>query len=346
MRVRGRWGYSLAALWRAHLARFLLNLPSMNATIRRLQEDPALRGVCGFTATLPHRTTFNRFAARLSEHQDLVDEALATLTDQLQQALPGFGEKVAVDGAVIRAYSNPDRALRSDPDASWTAKSHPQPKGGREWFFGYKEHALVDATYGIPIVRFATMASRTDFHELPNLMNKAAMTHQWFAPTHVIADQGYVSEANHRAIMARGAVPVIPIRRVPAIRRQGICGDYGTPTCFGNIPMEYLRSDPERGHLYRCRSEGCNLRDRSGVAHCRDQLWEKRPDNPRLAGPISRDSIEWRDLYGLRQAIERMFKSLKQSRSLQAHCVRGLRRVGLHAAMSVLAFQATALFRL
>ena len=60
---------------------------------------------------------------------------------------------------------------------------------------------------------------------------------------------------------------------------------------------------------------------------------------------MRRDSQEWKDLYVKRQAIERVFKSLKESRRLNRHCVRGLRQVTLHALMSVLTFQATALVR-
>ena len=54
-------------------------------------------------------------------------------------------------------------------------------------------------------------------------------------------------------------------------------------------------------------------------------------------------SAAFKALYRLRYAVERIFKSLKESRRLERHCVRGLQRVALHAAMSTLAFQATAL---
>ena len=107
--------------------------------------------------------------------------------------------------------------------------------------------------------------------------------------------------------------------------------------------MEYVRTDPEKGHLYRCRADGCHLRDRKGVAYCQDELWEDRTDNPPLVGPVRRGSPEWKDLYGKRQAVERLFKSLKESRRLEAHHVRGLRRISLHATMAVLTYQATAL---
>ena len=68
-----------------------------------------------------------------------------------------------------------------------------------------------------------------------------------------------------------------------------------------------------------------------------------RADSPRAHGPIREGSAEWKELYGKRQAVERVFKSLKESRRLERHCVRGLRQIALHATMSLLAFQATAL---
>ena len=64
-----------------------------------------------------------------------------------------------------------------------------------------------------------------------------------------------------------------------------------------------------------------------------------------MFGAVRRDSLEWKALYRQRQAIERAFKSMKESRRLERHCVRGLRQIRLHAMMSVLAHQATALVR-
>ena len=95
----------------------------------------------------------------------------------------------------------------------------------------------------------------------------------------------------------------------------------------------------------RCR--GCHLAGpmRGGVIHCDSQVWEDPARNIRLFGVVRRDSQEWKDLYTKRQAIERVFKSMKESRRLERHCVRGLRQITLHAAMSALAFQATALVK-
>ena len=343
-RWNGRPGYSLNALWRAYAASFILNHRNTNALIRRLQEDPGLRQICGFTQ-LPHRSTFNRFIKRLSEHQDMVEECLSGLTDQLAELLPGFGEKVAVDSTVVHTYSNPRRKHISDSEASWTAKT--DTRGEREWHFGYKFHALADATYGIPITGYTTTAKRSDFHELAPLLSRAAQTHDWFRPGYVMADKGYDSEANHQDILSRGSIPIIAIRQSSGgggKLHDGIYNNNGAPTCLGQVSMEYVRSDPEKGDLYRCPQAGCSLKDRRGVRHCQDTVWERPPAKPnRLFGLVRRGSAEWKNLYGLRQGIERIFKSLKQSRRLEAHCLRGLQQISLHATMSVLTFQATAL---
>ena len=110
--------------------------------------------------------------------------------------------------------------------------------------------------------------------------------------------------------------------------------------------MEYVKSDPELGHLYRCRGEGCHLKDRKGVRYCQDELWENRQDNPRLFGPLRQQSAAWKALYRLRQAVERGFKSMKESRRLERHCKRGLQNISLHALMSIVAYSATALVQI
>ncbi len=131
-------GFPLRALWSAYIASFVLNLPHTNALIRRLEDDPNLRAICGFRNKLPHRTTFNRFIRRLSHHTILVEDALATLTDDLKGLLPDLGDVVAIDSTTVRTHGNPNRKVKSDPEASWTAKNSPRAKeGGKEWHYGY-----------------------------------------------------------------------------------------------------------------------------------------------------------------------------------------------------------------
>ena len=345
----GRHGYHLQALWRAYVGSFVLNLAHTNALIRRLEDNPEFRALCGFAGPLPHRTTFNRFIRRLSHHADLVEATFADLTHQLKALIPGLGNEVAVDATTVRSHCNPNRKRLSDPQASWTAKNSARAKaGGKEWHHGYKVHMVADANYGVPLAHLVTTAKRNDSPELPAVIARAEALYPWFKPSAVIADRGYDSTANHEQLHGKGIVPVIHIRRSKALDglHDGIYTKLGVPTCLGQIPMEYVRSDPEMGHLYRCQGAGCHLAARPGVHHCDTEVWEDPAKNIRLFGVVRRDSQEWKDLYVKRQAIERVFKSMKESRRLERHCIRGLRQVTLHAVMSALAFQATVLVRL
>ena len=345
-RVNGRPGWPLRSLWRAYVASFVLNLGSTNDLIRLLMRDRQVRRLCGFGARLPHRTTFNRFVSRLACHPDLVEQSFASVTGKLKELLPDLGNEVAVDSTVVCTHANPNRQILSDPQASWTAKNSTKAKeGGKEWHYGYKLHMVADANHGIPLGMVVTTAKRGDSPELPSVMDRARGWFPWFRPTAVMADRGYDGMSNYRHIQRHGAVPVILIRELSRTKLyDGIYTKEGVPTCLGQIPMEYVRTDPATGHhLYRC--AGCDLAGTTAgmVLRCDDEVWEDPAQNPRLFSPIRRQSPEWKALYTKRQAIERTFKSLKQSRRLERHCVRGLARVQLHCLMAVLVYQATAL---
>lgn len=349
----GPHGYPPSSMWRAYFAGFILNLSSMNALVRLLEDDPELRMLCGFSQ-LPHRTTFNRFRSNLTRHRGLVESMQARVIDLLRQQLPDFGKVVAVDSTVVRTHSNENRKPVSDPEASWTKKNAAASKGGKQqWYFGYKFHAIADATHDIPICGFVTTATRNDSPFLPDLLNMAADAHPWLDFKFVLADRGYDAQSNHKAILKHGAVPVIHIRdmkkKAKKVQDRYLDGNYthkGVPVCMGMHPMEYIQSDPQKGHLYRCRQEGCHLKDRQGVVYCKDEHWENNKDNPRLFGPLRRDSKEWKGIYPKRQSIERVFKSMKESRRLNSHYLRGLENISLHVAMSMLSFQATNLMHL
>ena len=111
--------------------------------------------------------------------------------------------------------------------------------------------------------------------------------------------------------------------------------------------MEYVETNVYQGHLYRCPPEGCHFKNSltGGIKHCDFKTWEHPRQNLRFFSWIPRHTKTWKDLYSQRQAIERMFKSLKQSRRLEDHSIRGLRQITLHSLMALLSFQATVLVK-
>ena len=346
-RTNSRPGYPLRSMWLAYVASIIENMGSTNDLIRRLKTDGSFRTLCGFEGRLPHRTTFNRFISRLSYHPDLVEEACAGTAERLKALRPDLGDEVAIDSTTVRSHASPNRKHLSDPEASWTKKNSTRGRDGKKVsFYGFKMHAVADVNYGIPLSLKVTTASRNDMLELPEVMEQARTTFKWFRPRYAMADKGYDSMANNQYLFDNGTTPVILMRKAPNSELYGgIYTDKGVPTCLGMVPMAYVRSDPEKGHLYRCRAGGCRLAASKGVKHCKDEVWEDPRANLRWFGApdLRRDSEEWKALYVKRQNIESTFKSMKQSLRLERHCVRGLRQIRLHCLMVTLVYQARAL---
>ena len=113
-------------------------------------------------------------------------------------------------------------------------------------------------------------------------------------------------------------------------------------TCLWNMLDRTAKASTFSG----ARAGGCHLKEglHAGIRHCDTVFAEDPAAHLRvLGGQTRRGSDEWNALYSKRWSIERIFKSLKESRRLEEHCVRGLKYITLHALMSTLTFQATAL---
>ncbi len=358
-RPTGRPGYDQRVMWRAYACAFLLHVPHTNALIRQLQVNPALRDICGFGEQLPGRRTFNRFIQRLSDHADLVEDCFIELTSALKDLLPSLGQEVAIDATAVRTHSNPNKAkegcLPSDPDAAWGVKHSAKSKSkeGTEFFFGYKVHMVADAKYGLPLAFKVTPGNESDSPELPCIMNQAYDRYDWFKPAVAMADRGYDAADNFKYLHDKKVDPIIHIRKPTAHDGlyDGVYNKDLLPLCVGNVPMEFIGTTPAGEYVYRCRSEGCPLKEskQGGIRHC-DTVYAEdptvSPELMRILGPTTRrNSEEWKGFYAKRWSVERLFKTLKESRRLEAHCVRGLKSIQLHSMMSVLTFQATALVK-
>ena len=196
-------------IW-AYPASYFLGSSNLSDLIRRLNNDPLLRSICGFINCIPSYATFWRVFDQLAGLPEHIDECYHILLEQLQELLPGLGQEVAVDSTTIPAYANPNRKNSSrnpggpaDPDASWTnkhsARDPSQEEGG-----GYKAHVVADASYDIPLQMTVTTASRNDS---PLLSGLEAWC-DWFRLANgalVIADRGYDSQHNNLFVHRNGA---------------------------------------------------------------------------------------------------------------------------------------------
>ena len=348
-KYHGRKQYPVETMWSTILLLYYLNLPSVNELIRRLQDSAELRTICGFTGGLPSRATFNRAYNRISGHMDLLEVTSEKVVTQLQSALPDFGQEISVDSTVVPTYANPWRKSkkrvteRSDPEAGWTQKNSVRAKkGGKEWFYGYKFHAVADANWNIPICGITTSARRNDTLYLRPLVKKMS---DFTKPKVAIADRGYDSKKNHEYLIGEEILPVIRIRDSNA--KNGLYDkqfDFaGNPLCpcGEKADLAFDLGDVGLGDHYICPKAENN--EGAEGEHIAD--WYAADRNVRLRGPIHRESELWSDLYDKRQSVERVFKSMKQSLRLDRHYHRSLKMVWLHCLLSMLVFQLTVLVK-
>ena len=112
--------------------------------------------------------------------------------------------------------------------------------------------------------------------------------------------------------------------------------------------MEYVETDPEKGHLFRCPTEGCDLKGKVHWSRYCDSEHYEKPEGRllRIVGLLPRCSEERKAKYKTRTIIERYFSSGKHSRLLDMHRYLNIYKVSLHVLMSILSYLATALAHL
>ena len=84
----GRHGFAVRAMFRAYLAKFVLNIRYNNQLLERLRGSEKLREVCGFGDEVPSESTMSRFVTKLADHLDLIEEILTGGADELRRLVP------------------------------------------------------------------------------------------------------------------------------------------------------------------------------------------------------------------------------------------------------------------
>jgi len=243
-----------------------------------------------------------------------------------------------------------------DPDARWGYRT-PKPNSGRatgrggedgedrkEWFFGYKAHAVADAYYGIPLHLELRPANVNENPKFAEDLDTTLECHPWVRAKYVMADKGYDRLKNYEHAVKRGIIPIIPPRRPEKDKKTGrrlYDGTYtedGRPLCLGRRAMVWPGTDPDGAHHFRCPPEGCRLKEKAPWAgYCNFEHSEK-PEGwlLRIMGIVPRFSEPWKELYKKRTSIERYFSSGKRSRLLDSYQHLRKEKIELHSEMSML----------
>jgi transposase len=359
----GRKGYSVRGMWAALIAGLISQCHTLADVVRLLKRDKETRLICGFSKdNMPGEDALSRFLKKLVKHAVLFDGFIQDLVNQLRELLPGFGAKLAVDSTDILAYANGYREHPADMDARWGAKKkgHGKAKGKTEgekkkgekkepevyYWFGYKLHLVIDALYELPLTFILTPANEADTTYLKPLLQKAKADQEQTRPEIVITDKGYDSQENNTYVYKDcKATPIIPIRERKDAQLTDICNAQGTPVCSCGLAMIYWGRDGN--YLkYRCpyalgKAE-CKSRFRCSSSPYGYVLKLPIAEDVRRHPPVPRESRKWARLYKMRSAVERVNSRVKELLGLGNITVRGMLKVTVRSALSLLVMLAAA----
>ncbi|MEJ7656105.1 MAG: transposase [Thermoleophilaceae bacterium] len=333
-RWTGRPGYPLRAMVGMALAKSLYSIPTWTRTVALVREHAALREAIGGSGEPPSHWACYRFATKLRTYSDLLDACIARVLDRLHRENPEMGRDLAIDGSDLPAYANGQRFVSkggrererfSDPDASWGHRSAVSTRKGGG-YYGYKVHAAVCASSGLPLAWTVETASAAETNFALPLIDVAR--ERGFAVRTAIMDKGYDNGPIHDGCMERDVAPVTALRKTGRVK----AGGDKPPTCEHG-EWTFAGADYKRkATKWRCPTGECKPVSR----------WVKAD---RLHPLIPRESERSRRLYRSRGAVEREFGRLKHEWALLPLRVRGIERVRLHADLTILAKLGCALTR-
>ncbi len=213
---RGPKGHDPRILLRCILMRYAMGLPSTAAMLRTLHDNPYAMRACGIydPDQIPHESTFSRFIDRLTRRFKMpkLKDVSRSLVRRCYATIPGFGNRVALDGSVIKAWSNGSRPVKADPEAGFSIKTGSQ--GAKEITYGYKLHLMVDCETELPISANVSAGNVHDMVRATNVLSEARFTHSRFNPDFVMADAGYSGKDLFHLIRKNySAQPIIRVNK-------------------------------------------------------------------------------------------------------------------------------------
>jgi hypothetical protein len=251
-RWTGRPGYPTRALLGVALVKSVYAIPTWSCTVALIHDHPGLQKALG---AAPSVYAAYRFAGKLRRHAHLLNACIDRVLRRLRAERPGMGRHVAIDASDLPAYANGQRYVShggrerapgeySDPDASWGHRSAISTRKGGG-FYGYRLHAAVCTLTGLPLAWEVRTACENESLTVAPLLDALDRL-----PVTCAMDRGYDLEPVYSACAARHVLPVVPLRRTPAVKR----GDHLTGKPDGTRLRSWLPRDSDRWRaLYKAR---------------------------------------------------------------------------------------------
>lgn len=383
LRGNGRNDHPIQAIWNSVLAGIVYEHVSIESLRRELSRNAQLREMCGFDPILgvkavPSKSAYNRFLAKLMEHETFIREMFDCLVKELTTLVPNFGINLAGDGKAIHSFGKPsekdDGDRRHEKEADWGVKKY---KGvgedGKAWekvksWFGFRIHLIVDADAELPVGYKVTKASVGEQPVMRELFAELNRIHPELIDRceHAMFDKGYDSTETNCELWDKYRIkPIIDIRNMwkdEDKTRQlklkvvdNVTYDY-KGTVFCHCPktdemrnMAFNGFEEERETLkYACPALAYGI-ECKGASSC--PIYQKNIRIPlkedfRIFTPVARSSYKWERLYDKRTSVERVNSRIDVSFGFERHYIRGLQKMNLRCGLALCVMLAIAVGRI
>lgn len=332
----GRNGFSKKALLCAFIVMKCECFSCITDLVDYLNNNLIIAHYCGFNIMkpLPSYWTFDRFIRKLDNN---------LLKKLMQSQVLKLSEIDVIDTSFIALDSTPVSANAHQNNSKSFAKNkfskkNNQPKLDKdrglgvhtasnqhnerkfEYYWGYKNHILVDCITGLPIYELTTTADVADSTVTLDILSQ---TNSFLSVDECtfLADKGYDVKAVYNTVkeLYHGEC-IIPLNKRNAKNPKKLAS--GHPVCEAGLAMHKDGKFTDNG---RTRQKYCCpfKRSKSGVCPCNHKNWYNGrkcrgctkyvtlPDDYRLS--IDCECISFKKLYALRTEAERYNSCFKQT---------------------------------
>ena len=335
----GRRGFPKEAMVCAFLVMKCEGFSQITDLVDYLDNNRLIAHYCGFDIMkpLPSYWTYDRFLKKLDNGK---------LKDIMAQQVKKLYERGIVDASFIGLDSTPVAANtkqnnpksftkdkfkpenhpKADPDCALGVHSASNQHNERryEFYWGYKNHVLVDCISGLPLFELTTPANVTDASVVPDILAAANAVLPLQECT-FLGDKGYDVRAVYNLVKdVYEGEAVIPLNKRGTKDPKKL--PVGNPICQAGLAMHKDGKTSDNG---RVRQKFCCpfRQSKTGVCPCGHKNWNNGkknrgctkyvtlPSDYRLS--IDRNGLRFKRTYALRTECERYnsrFKAAGQER--------------------------------
>jgi len=330
---------------------------SVDSFRRELSRNSSLRKACGLKdedylylgkrkSLIPPARVFTGFFKNLIKYQEELDEIFTSDVEWLYENLDGFGKDCAYDGKIINSYAKRDNknkkeGARAEHDASWICKTYDFADGTKKknWYFGFEEHIICDANYGLPIYRKLETASVSEQKVLDDMIDDLRENKKLILDKmdNLIADAGLDNGERNKLLKEGYDInPIVDIRHMWT-KSEKLREVENKPLAYSEDGEVYYIKDIITGEYEKLMYLGYD-KQRSCLryGHIAAPGVYRIPlsIDYRVFTPVARDSEKFKKLYKKRTEVERLNGRLDRDYMFNDHFIRGKKKLNMMLSLS------------